>query len=252
MTATGVARDGITGEVPAEFSPSAYLLHALNQPLTGLQCSLELAMVGERTAEQYLQVIGAALELLGRMRALAAALREVTDIARQPLPMATAISLDELVRQTVDELRPVAEARAILIDIGRNALPRSCLVRGGIGSTLFQFLESVLSLAAAGSILGLRFSAQSWQAGITVLWNEELAASGQSSFSYAELGLIVARAAWQHAGGSWTTEISGGSRTVTIGLPWADGDCSLQPPKVGDNAGNKPGDELGNKPGDKR
>src|SRR5277367_1520624 len=57
----------------------AYLLHALNQPLTGLQCSLELAVAGPRRPEQYVRTLQESLELTLRMRLLVEAIRELTD-----------------------------------------------------------------------------------------------------------------------------------------------------------------------------
>jgi hypothetical protein len=60
-------------------TPLAHLLHALNQPLTGLQCSLELALVELRSPEEYARTVREALHLTGRMRVLVEALREIAD-----------------------------------------------------------------------------------------------------------------------------------------------------------------------------
>jgi len=59
------------------------LLHALNQPLTGLQCSLELALVSPRPAEQYVRTLREGLELTGRMRVLVQAVRELADLDQE-------------------------------------------------------------------------------------------------------------------------------------------------------------------------
>jgi hypothetical protein len=42
-----------SGVLSDERRPLAHLLHALNQPLTGLQCSLELAAADLRRPEEY-------------------------------------------------------------------------------------------------------------------------------------------------------------------------------------------------------
>jgi len=73
--ATEVARAKVTGRTPLE-----QLLHALNQPLTGLQCSMEVALAAPRTLEQYVRGLQDGLELTDRMRALVGAIREVTDM----------------------------------------------------------------------------------------------------------------------------------------------------------------------------
>jgi hypothetical protein len=41
------------------------LLHGLNQPLTGLQCSMEVALAAPRTVEYYTQRLREGLELTG-------------------------------------------------------------------------------------------------------------------------------------------------------------------------------------------
>ncbi len=64
---------------PGVRSPLAELLHALNQPLTGLQCSMEVALAGPRTNEEYVQGLREGLVLTGRMRVLVEAIREVMD-----------------------------------------------------------------------------------------------------------------------------------------------------------------------------
>jgi len=64
----------------ANRSPLAQLLHALNQPLTGLQCSMEVALGRPRTNEEYVQGLRQGLELTGRMRALVQAIREVAEV----------------------------------------------------------------------------------------------------------------------------------------------------------------------------
>ena len=79
------------GEAAPQFNPLAVLLHELNQPLTGLQCSLELATVGSHTPEQYVDTIRQGLDLVSRMRMLVEAVREVADIEQGHLSTASCI-----------------------------------------------------------------------------------------------------------------------------------------------------------------
>jgi hypothetical protein len=53
--------------------------HALAQPITGLQCGLEVAIAKPRTETEYKKRIGAALEVTSTFRELAAALRDLTE-----------------------------------------------------------------------------------------------------------------------------------------------------------------------------
>lgn len=222
--ATAQVRD--SAEAKREFNPLAHLLHELNQPLTGLQCSLELAAVGPRTAEQYLRAIREGLGLLARMRMQVAAMREIADVEHE-LARPEAISFDTVVRGIIDDLRPVAQSRAIQIDLDKSLFPQLCMVRRDVATVLFRIFESVFSLAAGQSILSVRMNAQIRQAAIIIAWTVENGISERSTSSPPELGLLVARAAWQGAGGQWNSKTSGTNHNIDLLLPWADTDTHL-------------------------
>lgn len=96
-------------------SPLEHLLHALNQPLTGLQCSLELASTGLRSPEQYRHTIHEGLELAARMRVLVEALRELVETLDPQRGEPEPFLLDVLLRDMADGLLPVAESREVRI-----------------------------------------------------------------------------------------------------------------------------------------
>jgi len=217
------------------------LLHALNQPLTGLQCSMEVALASTRTPEQYVQGLREGLELTERMRALVEAIREVTDGEEEKDESngkntgknngeeeAGTTDLTVLLREVSGDLEPVAEAKQIRIVFKRAA---SCLpVKAGrrkMGTLVFRFVESALSLADEGSVVeietgtlpegslpGESLLAESW---IRMRW---VAARPRLEFSRPELGLLIARAGWERAGGRWERERTEGRETVTVRLPW--------------------------------
>ena len=93
--------------------PLAQLLHALNEPLTGLQCAMEVALASSRTLEQYVLGLREGLELTARMRALVEAIREVTDGEEEKNenkneePETT--GLKTVLREVLEGLQPVAE-----------------------------------------------------------------------------------------------------------------------------------------------
>src|SRR5262249_28293644 len=116
-TASQLAPQPMAVALPKDRTPLAHLLHALNQPLTGLQCSLELATAGARRPEQYLQTIHEGLELTLRMRILVTALRELADLEQQEAHESEALLLVDLLRQTTSDLLPVAETRGIHVQI---------------------------------------------------------------------------------------------------------------------------------------
>jgi hypothetical protein len=214
------------GEPVSPFNPLPVLLHELNQPLTGLQCSLELATVGSRTPEQYLDALRQGLDLVARMRMLVEAVREVTDIEQEVSPPPEAIALDFLLRSTVDDLRPVAESREIHVDVDGNSFPHLCRVQRSVTATLFRIVDSVLSLVASDSIVRVHLHTLDQQAMVAISWIAEVKAGNTEAarlrLTPPELGLLVARALWESAGGQWNAKISPANDSLTLLLPWAE------------------------------
>lgn len=199
-------------------SPLAHLLHALNQPLTGLQCSLELAVAGSRPTDQYIRTLREGLELTGRMRILVQATRELADFQRPDAEKPESFLLEPLLRDTVDELQPVAETKGVLLSLsGGTRLP----VRAGrdrMAIVMFRFLESVLSLSRERTEMRIVVSRERERACLTVSWNQGPPPE-HSPFSPPELGLLIAQAGWEQAGATWTLTQREAARTCTIGLP---------------------------------
>jgi hypothetical protein len=188
-------------------SPLAHLLHALNQPLTGLQCSLELAVAGPRPNEQYVRTLREGLELTGRMRILVEAIREVAEAPpdRKELDL---LRLDELLRSTVSDLLPVAQAKGVRLSLeNQSPLPlrADC---GSLTTLLFRFLDSVLSLAGEGSDLRIVAAPDRDQASLVVSWHPGPPPE-HSPFSRPEVGLLLARVGWERAGAEWIHTRSG-------------------------------------------
>jgi hypothetical protein len=210
--------------------PLEQLLHALNQPLTGLQCALEVALAAERPVEHYVGVLREGLKLTERMYVLVGALREVAEIADSPQSLAGEIEQEQeaeaeqkeseerkgielagLLAEIVEDLRPVAEAKRVRIRT-HWALParlgvtwkgkKSCLT-----GLLFRTLESTLGLAEGGSEMEIATRIHSAGGGVAVhvhwlgrrAWEE--AAGGE--YSRPELGLLVARAGLEKGGVRW-------------------------------------------------
>lgn len=221
-------------------SPLAHLLHALNQPLTGLQCSLELAVAGPRPTEHYLRALRESLELTGRIRILVEALREVADAQPSELEQLEALLLDPLLRMTVADLLPVAAARGVrLLLVELPALP----VRGdrrSLTTLLFRFLESALSLTREGSELRVEATLERGPAStsrnnldrnsvgrtnlgraiLVVSWNPGPPPE-HSPFSRSEVGLLIARAGWERAGAEWIHSQAESTETCAVRLPLA-------------------------------
>ena len=199
-------------------TPLAQLLHALNQPLTGLQCSMEVALAGPRTPEQYVQGLREGLELTERMRALVEAIREVADGEEEKNEEPETIELKTLLRAVSDDLKPVAEMKKVRITL--DGAEASCwLVKGGgqrLSSVVFRTLESALSLAEKGSALRIETDSAGNESWILIRWQGE---PWRAEFSRPELGLLVAQAGWERAGARWERERTGNLDRVTVRLP---------------------------------
>lgn len=201
-------------------TPLAHLLHALNQPLTGLQCSLEVALVVDRPVEQYVRTLREGLALTARMRILVESIRELADEPPIPAPDPEPFPLGSVLSGVLDDLHPVAETRRIRFLLTVND---PCPVRGNqrrLGQLMFRFLESALALAADDATMKMAVTAQAGVACVMVTWRPG-AVPEFSPFSRPELGLAIARAGWEQAGAQWMLEAGTSLVNCTIRLPLA-------------------------------
>jgi hypothetical protein len=200
-------------------SPMAYLLHALNQPLTGLQCSLELSLAGSRTSEQYVSAMRTGLELTARMRILVEAMGELADGESEIANEKEIVCLRALFKQTTLELQPIAEVKDASINFyGEAAMPVWAEPKR-LAALIFRSLEAPLSLAACGSAVRIKAVSEQGQARISVAWLESGESSDHSALSAPALGLLIAQAGWERAGAQWASERAGNTQTVEIRLP---------------------------------
>jgi hypothetical protein len=208
-------REGPGDLIPSSRSPLERLLHALNQPLTGLHCALELALLGQRTPEQYVDTMREGLELTGRMSVLVAAIREVVDLRgerqyedRQQnyagAGNSEVTALDGLLREAVGELLPVAQAKPGQIYLYCDEPLPVRAARPSLAGAVFRLLDSVLSVATPGAAVQVTACRQFGQASLQVCWDTPTPALKSADFSRPELGLLIAEAAWKNLGGDWS------------------------------------------------
>lgn len=194
----------------------AQLLHALNQPLTGLQCSMEVTLASPRPSERYVQCLREGLDLTERMRSLVEAIREVTETEEESKRIET-IELKSVLRDAVEGLAPVAETKGV--DLVLNCVAPEVLSvqaeRGRIARAVFRLVEAGVSLAERGSVLRVETGGEGW---VRVRWQGDAA----SASSRAELGLLMAQAGWERDGAKWERERGENSESVTVHLPACD------------------------------
>jgi hypothetical protein len=201
------------------------LLHALNQPLTGLQCSLEVTLAVARTKQHYQRTLRDGLQLTERMRLLVEALREVAEsledrhtAGQKPPPEANAAGLHgevwdlwcEAVRDAVGDLLPVAEMRQITIalnprpDPARSSRCPMQMVRSVCGQGVLRLLDAVVALAADGSVVKVELDTPPKVSGFCVRWRARVEAEkDHAALSRPELGLLVARTRLEQFGAEW-------------------------------------------------
>lgn len=232
-SSTGMSRAGtqlaprpVNDATPGR-SPLAHLLHALNQPLTGLQCSNELAVAGPRSPEEYVRTLRESLQLIERLRILVEAIREITDFLFPEQEVVEVLQFDALLRETAADLLPVAAAGSVRLMLLCDTSMTVRSDRRGMATLIFRLLASALSLSREESSLRILASPEPGRLRLVVSW-EPGCVPEHSPFSRQELGLLVARAGFERAGGEWSSRQEHTIQTCTVRLPLATpSDCSL-------------------------
>jgi hypothetical protein len=208
----------VTGTLPKGRSPLAHLLHALNQPLTGLQCSLELAMAGPRRPEEYVRTLREGLSLTERMRILVAAMRELADTQPSDSEIFEEFQFDTLLRDTAQDLLPVAESKNVHLSLLSHAPLLLRADRRFLSTLIFRLLESALSLTRTGSDLQILVNQERETICLEVSWNQGHSPE-HSPFSRQELGLLIAQSGFERAGAEWTCAQEDTRHTCTVRMP---------------------------------
>jgi hypothetical protein len=86
-----------------------HIFHLMSQPMTALQCSLELALVNREGLEECRSSIEFALENIDRLRRRLLLVREMAD-ACDPGDISCPVDLGELVEEAVEQLQPLLES----------------------------------------------------------------------------------------------------------------------------------------------
>lgn len=199
-------------------NPLSHLLHALNQPLTGLQCSLELASARLHAAEEYARTLQDALELTVRMRVLVEALREIADSEYSEQTQQDRVLLNDLLSTQIEDLLPVSESIDVHVRAQIGAELSVSGNRGLLCNVIFRLLDSVLSLARKGS--NLQIVAEREMSSVLIRVSSVPGSAPEfSPYSRQELGLLIAEAGWEHAGGTWTQFTRETSHICELRLP---------------------------------
>jgi len=194
-------------------SPMAYLLHALNQPLTGLQCLLELALVGHRNPEDAMRTFEETLELTARIRLLVEAVREISDIEESAPGPRELVLIADMLADVAQELMPVAESRHLKLALESSGPLPVLANRQRLSTVVFRLLEAAVSVAEIGTHLRVVGKEENVEAVIRLEWPEH--ATGDP-LCRQELGLLLAEAGWRKMGAIVNEDRAGLNRSLEI------------------------------------
>ena len=200
------------------------LLHALNQPLTSLRCSLELTLLQPRDSEEYRKRLRESLHLTEEIVVLSAGIRELLDV-EQPVGEAQPVALEKVLQSSVRELLPLAEAQGIQLSLHcSDAIPVQGDSQRYLGGLLY-FLGFLFSFASKSDEIRVeaRLNAP-WVVLNLVLTKSDSQANAShhsekpgNAKSY--LRLLIARRIFEIEGGSVLVEQEKESIRLAVQLP---------------------------------
>jgi len=230
---------GVAPVLPDCESPRllADLFHALSQPLTTLCCSLELTLQQTPTEKQYRESVTRALAQAEQVSWLATGIRELLDAA-EAAPDLEVLQMQAAVQDAVSDLLPVAELAGVRICY----LPRSpgsvrfearrlrrglfhlmgFVVGWGGGAVVrIELSESGEQVVLALTVSGEGISREAMESAESPE-SSSPASSSQDALPRdltRRLGLGIARATFEAAGGSFRAERGIESMIVEVRLP---------------------------------
>jgi K+-sensing histidine kinase KdpD len=204
------------------------LFHALSQPLTALCCSLELALQQPLTAEQYRENAGRALMQAERASWLATGMRELFD-AGQVGEDCEVLPLQAAVENAIDDVALVAEAAGVRIRCVTGSACPVWFEAQRLRSGLFHLLGSMVGCGGRGSEVRIELAESGKQSLLALTVSGAGSVHDQALLISTEddshrklaqrLGLGIARAIFEAAGGSFRAERTVDWMSIEIRIP---------------------------------
>jgi signal transduction histidine kinase len=142
----------------AQHSFVSEVFHNLSQPLTALQCSLELSLFRDQTLDELRASVETALQNAECLRQRLLLLREL-DEANHPGDLSQPTDLIGLLGELQEELLPVCESAGLRFEVQSQC--RAIKVYGNETKLMrgfYYLLEYLLRYSPKGSTLGLRLA----------------------------------------------------------------------------------------------
>ncbi len=142
------------------------VFHDLSQPLTALQCSLELALVRDQTLEEFRGSVEAALDAAEQLRHRLLLLRELSD-AEDPGDTSAPLALDRLLLQLREDMLPLFESAGLSFELSCD--PVEVLANEGkLTRGFFYLLEFLLRCPSPSHSLSMRAGRREQQVEICI------------------------------------------------------------------------------------
>lgn len=145
----------------------AALAHRLSQPLTALRGSLELALRTELSAQESRAALEQAFELTNLVVRLVTSLRDLAEAAMAG-SSSKPLSLRDLVKGTVEELRGLADSRGVKILLTASLEAKVSAPPNRLRETIAKLLGLVIQRSPAHGEIWLAFSAGGGSAGLLI------------------------------------------------------------------------------------
>jgi len=131
----------LSRETRREYLSEAF--HSLSQPLTALQCGLELAVAVPRSQKEYERRLGDALQSTGSLREMMTALRELVE-AEDPGEDAREVEVGELLSSLGDSLHKIALMYESELDVQSPEQTTVCASQEKLSRLLLFLAEQVV------------------------------------------------------------------------------------------------------------
>ncbi len=204
------------------------LFHQLSQPITSLCCSLELAQLQTPTAEEYREIVSRTLAQAEKVSWLATAIRELFD-AGQAGEDGEVLELRWVLEDAVADLLPVAQSAGVQVCYSPRSPSPVWFDAPRLRQGLFHLLGFGVSSGLPGAVLKIDLEERDAEVWLTLTLSgrrhvDGVLVAGANHDPLPDdmarrLGLGIARAVFEAAGGSLRLEAGTDQLSVEVRLP---------------------------------